>query len=246
MLNHSLYQDYELPNFMILEDIKAQKTTIAEQIYKFLVSLFISLLLLTNVITSKYIQVQNFVFTAGAITYPIMLLIFNLIVEIYGKNKAKQAIVLGFLSSILMTGMLSCMHHLEIHPSSPFTKQAFEAIVGFTPGVIVSSLGAYMTAQVVDIYIFSTLKSITKGKYLWLRTNVSALISQLLDTIMFATIAWIVFPLLHNTQTLSPIGWHTWYIIIRNEYILKIIFGVLSIPIFYLSVYGIKVYMKRG
>lgn len=229
---------------MMSEHFIAQKLTVAEKVYTFLVSLLIGLLLLTNVITSKYIQIRGFVFTAGAITYPFMLFIFNLIVEIYGKNKAKTVICLGFLSSILMMMMLYCSHHIEIHNSSPFTKQAFEAIVGFTPGVVIGSLVAYITAQFVDVYIFSSLKSITKGKYLWLRTNVAALVSQLLDTTMFATIAWIVFPLLDKTQS-EPIAWYTLYIIIRNEYVLKIIFSIISIPIVYASVYGIKKYTKQ-
>jgi uncharacterized integral membrane protein (TIGR00697 family) len=231
---------------MTLKNDSAPKLMVAEQVYTLLISLFIGLLLLTNVITSKYVQVSGFVFTAGAITYPVMLMIFNLITEIYGKSKAKFAIYLGFLSSILMTGMLSLIPYLTISTTSPFTKQAFEAIVGFTPGVVVGSLVAYITAQLIDVHIFSGLKKLTKGKYLWLRTNVSACISQLLDTVMFATVAWIIFPLLDNTQALHPIEWHTWYIIIRNEYILKIIFSVISIPLVYVSVYGIRRYIKQG
>ncbi len=231
---------------MTLEHVRDQKFTVAEQVYTLLVSLFIGLLLLTNVITSKYVQVQGFVFTAGAMTYPLMLMVFNLITELYGKSKAKVAISLGFLASILMMGMLASCHHLTIHASSPFTKEAFEAIVGFTPGVVVGSLVAYLTSQLLDVYVFSSLKRLTSGKYLWLRTHVSALLSQLVDTIMFATVAWIVFPFIDNTQVLHPIAWHTLYVIIRNEYFLKVLFNIMSIPIVYASVYGIKRYITKG
>lgn len=231
---------------MVLKNFKSPKLTIAEQVYTLLVSFFIGLLLLTNVITSKYVQVSGFVFTAGAMTYPLMLMVFNLITEIYGKNKAKVAIALGFLASILMMGMLACCHHLTIHEYSPFSQQAFEAIVGFTPGVVVGSLLAYLTSQLLDVYVFSSLKRLTAGKYLWLRTHVSALLSQLVDTIMFATVAWIVFPFLDSTRALHSIAWHTLYVIIRNEYLLKILFNIMSIPIVYASVYRIKRYITNG
>lgn len=230
---------------MLLEEFRDQKVTAAERVYVLLLSLFISMLLLTNVVASKYIQLGPFTFTAGSWTYPFTFLLIDLITEIYGKHNAKLAIWLGLLASILMTGIIYAANNVSTYAHSLVSQRSFEAVFGFTPGIVGGSMVAYVIAQLIDIYLFDWLRHLTGGRYLWLRTNVATLIGQLFDTAIFAAIAWVFYPLVDTQQVINPITWDTWYQITRNEYVLKVVFTFINIPWVYMGVYWIKRYIKE-
>lgn len=229
---------------MSLEQFRDQKVTASERVYVLLLSLFISLLLLTNVITSKYIQLGPFTFTAGSWTYPFTFLFIDLITELYGKNRAKLTIWLGLLASILMTGLIYAAHHVSTYTYSLVSQKSFAVVFGFTPGIVLGSMVAYVIAQQVDVYLFDWLRRLTSSRYLWLRNNVATLVGQLFDTAIFAAIAWVFYPLVDIQHIIEPITWETWYQITRNEYMLKVIFTFINIPLVYVGVYWVKRYIK--
>ena len=227
---------------MVSKDIRTQPPSATERIYIVLISLFLGVLLLTNIITSKYIQVANLTFTAGAITYPFTFSILDIISEIYGNNKAKIVIWMGLWVSIFMICITYLATLLPIHAYSPIPQTAFELIFGFTPGIVLGSMVAYLSAQFIDIYLFGLIRRLTNGKHLWLRNNISTIIGQLVDTTIFSSFAWIVWP--YIGLHIQPISWNTWYQITLNEYSLKVLFSFLNIPFVYLSVYWIKKHIK--
>jgi len=206
-----------------------------------LISLFIGALLITNVITSKYLQIANFTFTAGALSYPFTFSILDIIIELYGKEKAKHVVWLGFFASLLMTSIIFIAQKVpidEVH--SPITQNNFELVFGFMPGIVLGSMTAYLTAQLIDVQLFEWIKTCTKGRYLWIRNNVSTLCSQLIDTAIFGLVAWIIWPRMGLSEAITPVEWKDWYTITINEYAFKVIFTFLNIPFVYAGVYGIK------
>ena len=229
---------------MLLEQFREQKPSLATRIYVLLVSLFVGLLILTNVITSKYIQVAHLTFTAGSLTYPFTFLLLDLITELYGKERAKLVIWLGLLASLFMTGIIYLASMIPIYAHSMITQHAFEAVFGFTPGIVVGSMVAYLAAQFLDVYLFDWFKQLTKGKYLWFRNNTSTLIAQFFDTALFAGIAWIIWPLISPVKGIQPIDGPTWYQVTINEFGLKVAFTWVSIPLVYGGVYLIRRYIK--
>jgi uncharacterized integral membrane protein (TIGR00697 family) len=126
----------------------------------------------------------------------------------------------------------------DVH--SLVSQGAFAAVFGFTPGILVGSMVAYVVSQLIDVYLFDLLRRVTRGKYLWLRNNVATLTGQLFDTAIFAAIAWVLYPLVDTWQQIEPITWDAWYQITRNEYGLKVVFTFLNIPLTYAGVYGIR------
>lgn len=230
---------------MLLEQFREQKFSSAERLYTWLLTLFVGLLVLTNVITSKYIQLGGFMFTAGALTYPFTSLLLDLITEVYGKARATMAIWLGLLASVLMTGLIYLANYIPTYERSLVSQEAFEIVFGFTPGILIGSLLAYLIAQFIDIYLFYLIRRLTKGKYLWLRNNVGSLVSQLFDTAIFATVAWVIWPRIDSKHHIDPIAWDTFYLITRNEYMLKVAFSLLNIPAVYAGVYWIRNYTKE-
>jgi queuosine precursor transporter len=166
--------------------------------------------------------------------------------ELYGKRRAKLAIWLGLLSSILMAGIIYAANSVPIYTYSLVSQGAFAVVFGFTPGIVLGSMVAYVIAQLVDVYLFDWLRRLTRGKYLWLRNNVATLIGQLFDTAIFAAIAWVLYPMVDTQQVIEPITWSTWYQITRNEYVLKVAFTFINIPLVYVGVYWVKRYIKEA
>ncbi|KZX16196.1 inner membrane protein YhhQ [Methanobrevibacter cuticularis] len=68
---------------------------------------------------------------------------------------------------------------------------AYETIIGFMPRIVAASLIAFVCGQILNAYVFVKIKKITKGKHLWQRATGSSLVGDLVDTMIFTTIAFI-------------------------------------------------------
>eukprot|EP01132_Coremiostelium_polycephalum_P000288 gene288-376_t len=220
---------------------RARPPDASERAYILLMGVFIGVLLLTNAITSKYIVIGSITLTAGAITYPFTFSLMDIVAEVYGRDRTKLIIWMGFFASLLMVLVTYCANKIPASHDSPVTQRTFQQIFGFAPGIVAGSMVAYITAQYVDIYMWGLLQRMTQGKYLWLRNVVAAMVGQWVDTALFAVFAWVVWPLVSATQGITPISWQTWYQITCHEYVLKLVFAVLHTPFVYAGVYVAKV-----
>jgi uncharacterized integral membrane protein (TIGR00697 family) len=229
---------------MLLEEFRKQQPSQGERAYVLLASLFIGVLLLTNVITSKYITVFHLTFTAGAITYPFTFSLLDIITEVYGKTRAKMVIWMGLVASLFMIFITYIANIIPVYEHSPISQKTFEAVFGFTPGIVLGSMTAYLISQFIDIYLFELSRRLTRGKHLWIRNNISTLVGQLIDTAIFGSVAWMLWPRIGFSQALEPITWGTWYRITLNEYGFKVIFTFFNIPLVYLGVYLVRRYIK--
>jgi len=101
-----------------------------------------------------------------------------------------------------------------------------------SPSIVFSSLIAYLISQLNDIWIFHFLKNKTKGKYLWIRNNVSTWISQFIDSVIFSFFAFLILPYIFNTVSL-PLS-----VVLQiaiSTYIMKLIVAAIDTPFIYLS-----------
>ena len=68
-------------------------------------------------------------------------------------------------------------------------------MVGQTARVWIAGMVAYGTSQLLNVYLFDRLKA-SVGKYVGLRGGIAAVLSQIVDTLLFVTIAFYgVFPI---------------------------------------------------
>ena len=101
----------------------------------------------------------------------------------------------------------------------------------FTPmsRFFMASMIAYLISQYFDVWIYSVIKNFTSNKLLWLRNNISTILSSLVDNTVFSLLAWIV---------LNPDP-DTFYnvimIYIFGTYILRIFIALIDTPFIYLS-----------
>ena len=132
----------------------------------------------------------------GVIFYSSIFFATDVLSENYGKAAANKAVRMGFAVSVIVLTMLS-LALLYLPSSKPETAEfsasihsAFSTIVNFTPRFIFGSLLAYYISQHFDVWAFHKIKSITGGRWLWLRNNLSTMSSQVVDTLIYSLVTW--------------------------------------------------------
>lgn len=172
--------------------MKKQDKLLAQKIYLILGSLFITSLVVSNLIFQKFFYwhpfeinifgERLFELSVGILPYPITFLITDLISEIYGKKRANAIVTVGIFASIFSILIIYVANLVPAIDASPVNDELFTTVFGSTVIAVFASMLSYLFAQYVDIHIYHFWKQLTKGKMLWLRNNFSTFFSQFLDT----------------------------------------------------------------
>lgn len=185
---------------------------------------FATLLVVANIIAGKLISVGMWVVPVAVIAYPLTFLITDTIAELYGRRVATRIVWVGFAVNVLMVILI---YLGKIIPPASFWEgqDAYNAILGSVPRIVLASMVAYLASQHHDVFAFHFWKNVTKGRFLWLRNNASTMVSQGIDTVLFITIAFVgVVP----TNVLLDM--------IVAQYVIKLVIAVLDTPICYVLV----------
>jgi len=205
---------------------------VALTIYLLLAALFITSLVVSNLIFQKFIEFDffgsyTFKISVGILPYPLTFLITDIISEIYGKRKANQVIVVGIFASIFSMGIILLANYMPAMPDSPIDDETFSKVFALSPIAVLASMMAYLLAQFIDIRIFHFWKKFTQGRHLWLRNNFSTFSSQLVDTLT-------VLLLLCSFKVLS---WSAFTTLLVSGFLFKVMVAALDTPLLYLAVY---------
>jgi len=214
---------------------------LAFQIYLYLGALFITSLVVSNLIFQKFFYWKPFgdvtVFGAslfeisvGILPYPITFLITDLISEIFGKKKANQIVIAGIFASVFSLGIVYTGAVVPATSWSPITNELFTSVFGNTIVAVFASMMAYLLAQFVDIQIYHFWKNLTKGKYLWLRNNFSTFSSQFIDTLT------VVLLLCY----FGEIPWDKFTGLVISGFLFKVLVAFFDTPLLYLFVYLLR------
>jgi len=189
--------------------------------FTLLVSLFIGGLVVAAVISSKIITIFGLAAPAGVLAYSLTFAVSDVISEVWGKEQANEAVTCGFITLIFITGLA----WLAVSwPGAVFwqDQEAFAKVIGSTPRIAAASLVAYIVSQKHDIWLFHILKNRMDGRFLWLRNNLSTMVSQLIDSSIFVTIAfWGILPLGD---------------IIIGQWLIKLLIAACDTPVVYMLV----------
>ncbi|WP_072303788.1 queuosine precursor transporter [Cellulophaga fucicola] len=211
---------------------------LAFKIYLYLGALFITSLVVSNLIFQKFFIWQPFgdvtIFGAtlfeisvGVLPYPVTFLLTDLISEIYGKKSANQIVVAGIFASFFSLLIVWLASASNATGWSPVSNTMFNDVFGNTILAVTASMLAYLFAQFIDIQVYHFWKKLTKGKHLWLRNNFSTFFSQFVDT---CTVLLLLC-------SFGEIGWDKFTGLLISGFIFKIIIAFLDTPFLYLLVY---------
>ena len=164
----------------------------------------------------------------GTILFASTFLCTDILSEYFGKEKARMNILISFSAFLFMT--LLMVITIGFNPSSADWVQESLSNV-FTPMTrfFIASMIAYLISQYFDVWIFSVIKKITSDKFLWLRNNLSTILSSLLDNTVFSILAWII--LNPNPDSF----YNVIMIYIFGTYILRIFIALIDTPFMYLA-----------
>ncbi|ABR31703.1 transporter [Thermosipho melanesiensis] len=190
-------------------------------------SLFVSVIIISNIIAGKLVNIGPFVITLSVLIYPVSFGISNIIFEIYGEKIIKKVILIGFIASIILA--IYSFIVILYPPSQIFDKnESYVTVFNNTPRIILASFLAYLSAQFSNIWIFKFLKNL-KVNNLTIRNTISMIITQFIDSVVFVGISF-----------LGNYSFDTIISMILSQYIIKLVISILNGPIINFSVKRIK------
>ncbi len=192
------------------------------------VAVFITCLLIANIISVKLVTIFGLVVPAGVIIFPLSYICGDVLTEVYGYRRTRQVIWLGFGCNVLAVLAIAIAQAL---PGASFwdAQPAYERILGFTTRLLLASFCAYLVGEFANALVLARLKVLTAGRMLWARTIGSTVIGQGLDSLIFVAIAfWGIIP---PAAMLSAIV---------TQWLLKVAYEVLATPLTYAVVNFLK------
>jgi queuosine precursor transporter len=206
--------------------------------YTVIVAVFCGLLLISNIAATKTITVVDGlpevlgggIFTdGGAFLFPLTYIVGDMLAEVYGLRQAKRAIWVGF-----GLGALASLTFLAVGAAPPGpgyeNQEAFLAVLGFVPRIVLASLAGYLAGQLLNAYVVVKIKERTKERHLWARLIGSTVVGELADTALFCFIAFVgVFPTWGGLISYAIAG-----------YVYKVMVEVILLPVTYAVIGAIK------
>ena len=206
-------------------------------LYILLAGFFITNAVMGEMLGSKLIQIGPFLVSMGIVPWPIVFLGTDLINEYYGRDSVRQ---LTFLTAILITYAFILIYLsmlFRASPISPVTDGAFNKVFGQSMWIIVGSLAAFLSSQLVDVVVFWAIRNRTGKKWLWLRATGSTIVSQVIDTFIVAGIAfWLP----------GKISFANYISLSVSGYISKLLIAIGLTPFIYLGHIAIERYLHPG
>ena len=167
------------------------KTFTKTKMYALLVGMFCALIIMSNILGTKTLQIEFIVLPCSILTFPALFIINDILSEIYGYKMTRNVIYLGFLLNILAVLLYSIAMAL---PSNSPNAEAFSLILGTTPRLFFSGLCSYMFSNIINAQIMVNLKE-RYYDLLFVRCITSTAVGEAIDSIIFITIAFIgTFP----------------------------------------------------
>ena len=213
------------------------KKILASKIYLYLAALFITSLVVSNLIFQKFFYwypfdmtiggIKLFELSVGILPYPITFLVTDLISEIYGQKKATQVVIAGIFASFFSLSIVLISNYVPALDASPINDETFSQVFSLSGLAVLASMLAYLFAQFIDIKIYHFWKSLTKGKMLWLRNNFSTFSSQFIDTTTVITLLCVF----------EVLSWDSFIGLVVSGVVFKILIAFLDTPLLYLFVH---------
>ncbi|MFC1463208.1 MAG: queuosine precursor transporter [Candidatus Brachytrichaceae bacterium NZ_4S206] len=164
--------------------------------YKYLdvvIGMFVAVLIISNLASSaKIVTLGPFTFDGGTLLFPLSYIFGDILTEVYGYAVSRRVIWIGFVAAALFSLTVWIVGLLpgEAEWSSRVGMDAYDAVLGSTPRIVLASLIAYWAGAFSNAFVLARMKVMTQGRWLWTRTIGSTIVGQAVDTFLFVVIAF--------------------------------------------------------
>ncbi|MEK7190254.1 MAG: queuosine precursor transporter [Patescibacteria group bacterium] len=213
--------------------------TLTERDYKKILiclALYLTSLFAANTLGLK---IMPFLFgshlSVAVFSFPVVFLMTDVIGEVYGKRLAKWFVRAGFISTALFIIYSLLSLSLPWAEKGLWAQEGYNLIFGVSGRIALASLVAFIVAEFQDVFTFFFVREKLGTKFFWLRSLLSNLWSQLLDSVLFMVIA---FAGIYETKTLISI--------ILTWWLYKVAMGFAYTPLSYLGIHVLKKYGNQS
>lgn len=205
--------------------------------FPFVTALFVTTLVISNIIAVKLVSLFGLFVPAAVILFPVAYIFGDVLTEVYGYARARQVIWTGFFCNLVAVIAIWIGGQL---PAAPFwsaggfttpqgAQQAYQAILGFAPRLLAASFAAYLIGEFLNSFVLAKLKIKTAGRFLWIRTISSTIVGEGADSVVFITLAFIgIIPAGGLVQA------------ILSQWFLKTAYETIATPLTYVVVNALK------
>lgn len=154
---------------------------------------------------------------AGIFAFLILVAVSSAVAELHGPATAKKLVLFGFVP--LLTSMLLSwlVWALPASPEmQPQYRDAIQVVLGATWRIWGAGIVAYGISQTLNVTLFSALKS-GGGRLVWLRAGIAGVLSQIVDTLIFVTLAF------YGEFPIGPL--------LVGQMLAKIVLGAVLLPV---------------
>lgn len=205
--------------------------------FTFLAAIFVTTLIISNIVAVKLVEIYGLILPAAVILFPFAYILGDILTEVYGYARARQVIWIGFACNLIAVIAITVAGAL---PAASFwslpgfqgaqeSQNAYQAILGFAPRLLVASFVAYLIGEFLNSYVLAKLKVRTGGRFLWLRTITSTIVGEGVDSAIFISLAF--------WGIIEPAGLTT---AILSQWAFKVSYETLVTPLTYLIVTRLK------
>jgi len=205
-----------------------------------LIALFVTALVTAQVTAAKILAFSipvslpvtgaTLILPGAALAYALTFFASDCYAELYGKRAAQVMVNVAFL----MNGVLLVLIWSTILAPAAATSidpTQFRQVLGASTNIVIASLAAYLVSQNWDVIVFHRLREATDGDALWLRNVASTASSQLIDTLIFVTLGFLVIPELLGVGVAPPLPVIASLIV--GQYLLKLLIALVDTPFVY-------------
>ncbi|PKI05686.1 hypothetical protein CW744_05515 [Staphylococcus xylosus] len=178
--------------------------------------------IIANIQVIKTVDIFTISATLGNVMFASIYLATDILNDIYGRKVAKRAVWIGFSSTLVMIIVMQLSLHFTPSPIDS-SQQALESIFNLVPRIALGSVIAYIIGQHLDVLLFTLIKKLfSSDKTFIIRAYGSTIISNIIDTALFVSIAFIGS--MPNAAVFE---------IFITTYLLKVISTIFNVPFGY-------------
>ena len=152
---------------------------------------------IAGVLGNKQVALGPLAVESGIFAFLLLVITSSSVAELHGRKTANRLVLIGFIPLIVSLVLSLVVLALPASPHmDPVRLSAFETVMGGTPRIWLGGITAYGVSTFLNVTIFSRLKSSEGAGLLWLRAGVASTLSQVVDTLIFISIAFYgIFPI---------------------------------------------------
>jgi hypothetical protein len=172
---------------------------------------------IAGVLANKQVALGPLAVEAGIFAVLMLVVASSSVAELFGREQANRLVLIGFaplVFSILLAVLVLALPAARDMP--PDRLAAFGTIMGGTPRIWIAGIIAYGVSQFLNVTIFSALRGKGEGRMIWLRAGIAAILSQIVDTLLFITISF---------YGLFPIG-----DLLLGQMLAKVVLSIVLVP----------------